>query len=111
MEEFPKLKRHLWLGKLWARGHYVGTSGDKVTVCDKIEGDHLIKKSAIPIEINHQVPGVGDDQGGRKRANQKGIFQETKEHSGDRQRASSLVGGEDVTLRRWFLTTTLYIIY
>ena len=31
MEEFPKLKRHLWLGKLWARGYYVGTSGDKVT--------------------------------------------------------------------------------
>lgn len=31
MEEFPRLKRHLWLGKLWARGYYVGTSGDKVT--------------------------------------------------------------------------------
>lgn len=30
MEEFPRLKRHLWLGKLWARGYYVGTSGDKV---------------------------------------------------------------------------------
>jgi REP element-mobilizing transposase RayT len=31
MEKFPKLKQHLWLGKLWARRYYVGTSGDKVT--------------------------------------------------------------------------------
>jgi len=31
MGEFPKLKQHLWLGKLWARGYYVGTAGDKVT--------------------------------------------------------------------------------
>jgi len=31
MEEFPKLKQYLWLGKLWARGYYVRTSGDKVT--------------------------------------------------------------------------------
>jgi len=35
MEEFPRLKRHLWLGKLWARGYYVGTSGDKVTAEDQ----------------------------------------------------------------------------
>ncbi len=31
MEEFPKLKQHLWLGKLWAQGYYVGTLADKVT--------------------------------------------------------------------------------
>ena len=30
-EEFPKIKRELRGGYLWARGYYVGTAGDKVT--------------------------------------------------------------------------------
>ena len=30
-EEFPQIKRELWGSHLWARGYYVGTSGDKVT--------------------------------------------------------------------------------
>lgn len=29
--EFPKVKEKLWGGKFWARGYYVGTSGDAVT--------------------------------------------------------------------------------
>ena len=28
---FPSLKQSLWGGHLWARGYYVGTSGDKIT--------------------------------------------------------------------------------
>ncbi len=30
-EEFPKIKKELRGGYLWARGYYVGTAGDKVT--------------------------------------------------------------------------------
>lgn len=30
-EEFPKVKQKLWGGKFWARGYYVGSSGEDVT--------------------------------------------------------------------------------
>lgn len=30
-EEFPKVKEKLWGGKFWARGYYVGSSGEDVT--------------------------------------------------------------------------------
>jgi len=30
-EEFPRVKEKLWAGKFWARGYYVGSSGEDVT--------------------------------------------------------------------------------
>jgi putative transposase len=30
-EEFPRVKEKLWGGKFWARGYYVGSSGEDVT--------------------------------------------------------------------------------
>lgn len=35
--EFPKVKEKLWGGKFWARGYYVGSSGEDVT-------DEVIKR-------------------------------------------------------------------
>lgn len=35
--EFPKVKEKLWRGKFWARGYYVGSSGEDVT-------DEVIKR-------------------------------------------------------------------
>ena len=47
MEEFPKLKRHIWLEKLWIRGYYVGTKGDvRVNLMQQIREEDIASGKA-----------------------------------------------------------------
>lgn len=65
--------------------HFLGFS-------DKTKGKHMIKKSGAPMKINHQLPGKGDDQRGRKRRDSKNVFQETPEYKENYRRTSSVAG-------------------